>query len=87
RFYDGNVSGWDEIRDYKIEVRNTRPVPVKVEIKRSFNNAYWELEKAGDFGTYEKDDLDTVKFTIELPPESKKTFTYQVTTHHGDNQN
>ncbi|MBN2703290.1 MAG: DUF4139 domain-containing protein, partial [Pontiellaceae bacterium] len=26
RFYDGNVSGWDEIRDYKIEVRNTRPV-------------------------------------------------------------
>jgi hypothetical protein len=86
RFYDGNVSGWDEIRDFKVEVRNTRSVPVKVEIKRTFSTSYWELEKAGDFGTYEKDDLDTVKFTLELPPESKKTFTYQVTTHHGDNQ-
>jgi hypothetical protein len=83
---NGNVTGWDEIRDFQIEVRNTRPVPVKVEIKRNTNTTYWKLEKVGEFGTFEKDDADTVKFTLELPPESKQTFTYQLTTHHGDNQ-
>lgn len=82
----GDVSGWDEIRDFEVEVRNTRPVPIKIEIKRNFGTNYWTLDKAGDFGTYEKDDLNTVKFTLELPPESKKTFTYTVTTYHGENQ-
>lgn len=83
---EGNITGWDEISDFQIEVRNTRSVPVKVEIKRNFNTPYWKLEKAGDFGTFERDDADTVKFTLELPPESKQTFTYQLTTYHGDNR-
>ena len=82
----GNISGWDEIRDYEVEARNTRPVPIKIEIKRNFRTSHWSLEKAGDFGTYEKDDLNTVEFTLELPPESKKTFTYKLTTYHGVNQ-
>ena len=33
---DGNISGWDEIRVFTVEVRNTRDVPVKVEITRNF---------------------------------------------------
>ncbi len=84
--HKGNAIGWDEIHDYKIEVRNTRPVPVKIEIKRNFKTPYWDLKKAGDHGEFEKDDMDTVKFTLELPPESKKEFTYQLTTYHGENQ-
>ena len=84
--HKGNIIGWDDIHDYKIEVRNTRSVPVKIEIKRNFNTAYWDLTKAGDHGKFEKDDMDTVKFTLELPPESKKEFTYQLTTYHGVNQ-
>ncbi len=31
-----NITGWDEIRIFKIEVRNTRNIPVKLEIKRNF---------------------------------------------------
>jgi len=31
-----NISGWDEVRKFKIEVRNTREIPAKVEIKRNF---------------------------------------------------
>ncbi|MDH3981501.1 MAG: hypothetical protein OES84_01225, partial [Kiritimatiellaceae bacterium] len=82
----GNISGWDEIHDFEVEVRNTRSVPVKIEIKRNFISNHWKIEKAGDFGTYEKDDLNTVKFILKLPPASKKTFTYQLTTYHGENQ-
>ena len=78
-----NISGWDEIRTFKIEVRNTRDIPAKIEIKRNFNTQYWELEQTGQVGEFEKEDLDTVKFTLELEPRSKKTFEYVLTTYHG----
>jgi hypothetical protein len=82
----GYITGYDTIQDFTIEVRNTRSVPVKIEIKRNVGSNYWKLENSGDFGDYEKDDLNTLKFTLELPPESMKTFSYQLTTYHGDNQ-
>ena len=82
----GNISGWDDIQDFEVEVRNTRSVPVTVEIKRNFSSNYWKLQKTGDFGIFKENDVNTVKFTLKLPPESKKTFTYQLTTYQGVNQ-
>ncbi len=79
----GNVNGWDEIRTFKIEVRNTRAIPVKLEIKRNFRTSYWDLENSGDHGKYEKDDLDTVKYTILLDPHTKKEFQYVLRMYHG----
>ena len=78
-----NISGWDEIRTFKVEVRNTRRIPVKVEIKRNFNTQYWDMAKSGDTGEFEKEDLDTVKFTLQLEPRAKKAFEYVLTTYHG----
>jgi hypothetical protein len=83
---NGNVSGWDEIHTFKIEVRNTRDIDVKVEIKRNFNSQYWDIDNSGDFGTFEKVDLDTVKFTLELQPGSIKKFEYVLRTYHGVRQ-
>ncbi|MEM7395921.1 MAG: DUF4139 domain-containing protein, partial [Verrucomicrobiota bacterium] len=79
----GNVGGWDETRTFEVTANNTRDVAVKVEIKRNFKTAYWDLEKEGAFGAYEKEDLDTVKFTLQLEPRSSKRFTYTLTTRHG----
>jgi hypothetical protein len=79
----GNISGWDEIRKFKIEVRNTREIGVKVEIQRNCNTPYWNLEKSGEFDKFEKVDLDTVKFTLILEPRSAKKFEYVLTTYHG----
>ena len=84
RFHKGNVNGWDEIRKFQVEVRNAREIPVKVEIKRNFNTTYWDLEKKGDFGKFEQVDKDTVKFTLELKPNSKEKFEYTLTTYHGE---
>jgi hypothetical protein len=78
-----DISGWDEIRTFKVEVRNTREIPVKVEIKRNFPTQYWDLQKSGEIGEFEKEDLDTVKFTLKLEPRSKKEFEYILTTYHG----
>jgi hypothetical protein len=81
-----NVSGWDEIRTFKMEVRNTRQIPAKIEIQRNFNTPYWTLEKSGEFGQFEKVDVDTVKFTLVLQPRSTKNFEYVLTTYHGERQ-
>jgi hypothetical protein len=80
---DRNISGWDEIRKFKIEVRNTREIPAKVEIKRNFPTQYWKLETNHEF---EKVDLDTVEFTLVLKPRSKQVFEYSLTTYHGVRQ-
>jgi len=82
----GNVSGWDEIHTFKIEVRNTRDINAKVEIKRNFNTQYWDIDNGGDFGSFEKVDLDTVKFTLDLQPRSTKKFEYVLRTYHGVRQ-
>jgi len=79
----GNISGWDEIHTFKIEVRNTRDLDVKVEIKRNFDSQYWKLKPAGDYGEFEKVDLDTVKFTLVLEPRSKQAFEYVLRTYRG----
>ena len=79
----GNISGWDEIHTFKIEVRNTRDLRVKVEIKRNFRTQYWKLKPAGDYGEFEKVDLDTVKFTLVLEPRSKQQFEYVLRTYRG----
>ncbi len=81
-----NISGWDEVRTYTIEVRNTRVISAKVEIKRNFPTQYLDISKKGDFDNFEKEDLDTVKFTVELKPETKKTFEYTVRTYHGSRE-
>ena len=79
----GNVSGWDEIRTFQIEVRNTRDINVKVEIKRNFNTQYWDIKNSGDFGAFEKVNLNTIKFTLDLQPRSVKKFEYILKTYHG----
>jgi len=79
----GNVSGWDEIHTFQIEVRNTRDINVKVEIKRNFNTQYWDIDNGGDFGAFEKVNLNTVKFTLDLQPRSAKKFEYVLRTYHG----
>jgi len=80
---DRNISGWDEVRKFKIEVKNTRDIGVKVEIKRNFPTQYWKLNTSHEF---EQVDLDTVKFALVLEPRSAKKFEYVLTTYHGVRQ-
>ncbi len=78
-----NVAGWDDIQTWKVEVRNTRDVPIKVEITRNFDAPHWDITHSGSIDGYEKVDLDTVKFTVELPGRSQKTFEYTTTLYRG----
>jgi hypothetical protein len=75
-----NIAGWDEIRTWKMEVMNTRTLPVEIEITRGFSTAYWSLK--ADI-PYEHHDATHSRFKLEVEPRSKRTFNYTVTTYHG----
>ncbi|MEN8127462.1 MAG: DUF4139 domain-containing protein [Planctomycetota bacterium] len=80
----GNIAGWDEIRTFKLEIKNTRDLPVKLEIKRNFGTNAWDIkniDKAKKY--YEKIDMNSVKYTLTLEPESEQLIEYELTTYHG----
>lgn len=78
-----NISGWDEEREFKIVVKNTRDIPVKIEIKRNFGATKWDLRHEGDRVLFEKVDADTVKFELMLDSRGNKEFKYVLTTYYG----
>jgi len=80
---NGNISGWDEVRTFEVEVKNTRDIPIKVEVVRNFDTRSWDLTKSGAFGSFEKVDLDTVKFTLLLNGHEITKFNYTLRTHQG----
>jgi hypothetical protein len=53
------------------------------EITRNFNTQSWDLKRTGELDSFEKVDLNTVKFTVELPAHAKKTFEYTLTIYQG----
>jgi hypothetical protein len=75
-----DIAGWDEERTWKIEITNTRTLPVEIEITRGFGTAYWTLQ--ADI-PYDKHDVTHARFKLTVQPRSKRTFTYTVTTYHG----
>nr|MBC8392720.1 DUF4139 domain-containing protein [Deltaproteobacteria bacterium] len=80
----GNIDGWDQIRTFKLDIKNTRDLPVKIEIKRNFRPHTWTIKNIGDAKkVYEKVDLDTVKYTLTLAPQSEETIEYILTTYMG----
>jgi len=78
-----NITGWEEKKTWKIEVKNTRKLPIRLEIKRNIPVKKWDIENKGECGIYKKEDMDTVKYTLDMVPETKREFEYIVTTYHG----
>ncbi|MHC4638397.1 MAG: hypothetical protein ACYTBV_13005 [Planctomycetota bacterium] len=87
--FKGNITGYDEVRTWKIELVNTRKLPVDLEITRGFDTPYWSLStdqivEMGENRTeYKKHDATHARFKTKMQPQSKRSFTYTVTTYHG----
>ncbi len=83
---DGNISGWDEVREWKITVTNTRLLGVDIEITRSFGTAYWDIDiDDGDVAS-KKHDATHQRFELTVSPRAKRTLDYTVRTYHGTRQ-
>ena len=80
-----NISGYDQIEDWQVEVKNLGDTPVRVEVTRQTRHQYFdEVKPHGDFGEFEKRDMQNLRFTLELRPESTKTFTYTLNYREGE---
>jgi hypothetical protein len=82
----GNVSGWDEVRTWRIEIANTRLLPVEVEVTRGFQTPYWTLKPANKDVSYEKHDVTHARFKLTIEPQSRRVFEYTMTTYYGVRQ-
>jgi len=83
---DGNVGGWDDIGTMKVTITNTREIAISVEYFQKFDSQYWTLKRGDEAGTYEREDLNTAKFTLKLTPRSKTIFEYTTTLFQGTRQ-
>ena len=81
-----NISGWDEVNTWQVEVTNTRALPIELEITRGFGTAYWQMKFEGKDISYEKYDVTHARFKLNLEPRSKRTFGWTVRTSHGQRE-
>jgi hypothetical protein len=72
----GNVSGWDEITNWKIEITNTKAIPVDVEVMRWAESPNWSIETDA---AVEKYDAEHFRFTETIEAQSKRTIEYELT--------
>ncbi|MHC4131873.1 MAG: DUF4139 domain-containing protein [Planctomycetota bacterium] len=79
----GNIAGWDQVRTWKIEITNTRDLPIEIEVTRGFETPYWKLDYEGEGVDHKKHDVTHARFTTRLKPRSKNEFLYTVRTYHG----
>jgi len=82
-FENGDISGWDEVQTFVIKVKNTRNIPVAIEIHRNIPSASWDLKMITDGQPYDKIDKDSIKFTLKLAADTSKEFSYVLTGYHG----
>lgn len=75
------ISGYDDIRTWEVEVKNTRDIDVEIEIKRNFNSTDWDIKTKQK---YTKQDADTIKIKLKLKPGENRKFQYVLTKHFVD---
>jgi hypothetical protein len=83
---DGHISGFDQVQQWQLKLANNRDLPVDIEIFRHLDHPYWQIKNAeGMTATYEKVDMDTVKYRLTLPAHTKEQFlTYTLTLSEGE---
>jgi hypothetical protein len=80
---NGQITGWDTVKTWKIEIGNARTLRVDIEITRGFETPYWTLKMQSGEAAYEKHDATHARFKLTVEPRSKRTFEYTVTTRYG----
>jgi hypothetical protein len=84
--FKGNISGHDRVQTWQLKLENNRDLPVDIEIFQHFQHPHWTIQNPQNLpGTYEKVDLDTIKYRLTLPARTKEyLLTYTLTLFEGE---
>ena len=78
-----DITGWDEIRRWKIDIRNTRNLDIEIEITRNTQTNYWNIETNQQGYSYKKHDASHARFKLKLQAQTSRTIEYTLTTYNG----
>jgi len=79
------VTGFDDVRDYTLEIKNYSERPIRLEITRNVDGNHWALEDSDE--KYEKVDQNTFKYTLNLKPHSEEEVSYRLRIFRGEREN
>ncbi|MCI0400907.1 MAG: hypothetical protein L0Y67_07395 [Gammaproteobacteria bacterium] len=83
----GDITGFDRIQLWEIELQNNRNIPIRTEVWRNLSHAHWKIDNnASNKGTYEKVDVDSAKYVLDVEPNSAVRLKYTLTLYEGDCQ-
>ncbi|MEN8218458.1 MAG: DUF4139 domain-containing protein [Pseudomonadota bacterium] len=84
--FKGNISGHERIQTWQLKLENNRELPVDIEIFQHFQHPHWTIQNPNNLpGSYEKVDLDTIKYRLTLPARTKEyLLTYTLTLFEGE---
>jgi hypothetical protein len=80
----GNITGFDEVRDYEIRLSNFTGGPAVLEYVQNFDSPDVNISRISLPDRFEKTDQDSVKFTLELAPHATETLRFTATFPRGD---
>ncbi len=81
---NNNLTGFDELRTYEIEVRNLSGRPAAVEIRRNVDTNHWRIEESRGPARPETIDQNAFEYRLEIAPHSTETFVYSIRLFRGE---
>jgi hypothetical protein len=79
-----NLSGFDEVRTMALDLANFSDQPAKIDIFRTAPDSHFSISGISGQDTFEKIDQHRFKFSVTVPPGTRQTIHYTLTTHQGD---
>jgi hypothetical protein len=80
-FYDGRVSGWDEVTTWTDQIRNYRTKPITVELRRQWSG---HIDLSSEVPTT-LFDYQTIEVELDVAARSRQVYPATVVLHQGAN--
>ena len=80
----GNVSGFDEVKAFEIQLSNFTAMTSTIEYVKNLDSSHFKITDMTHPDQFEKIDQNTIKFTIELAPHSNKSIQFTLKTLRGE---
>ena len=80
----GNITAFDEVKDYEVRLSNFTDTRATLEYVRNFDSPDVKISRISLPDRFKKTDQDSITFTLELAPQASETLRFTATFPRGD---
>jgi hypothetical protein len=80
----GNITGFDEVKDYEVRLSNFTQTRATLEYVENFDSPDVSISRISLPDRFKKTDQDSITFTLELAPQASETLKFTATIPRGD---